>query len=110
MGITPMSAPDDPLDPLLERWRSAPPPVPSVAAEVRRRLRAAPAPGFLERLAADIARPAFAFLFIAACALLGLFLAELRISRLQAARNRQLAESYVRLIDPTYSGSSSPRT
>ncbi|HVW20989.1 MAG TPA: hypothetical protein VHC86_07205 [Opitutaceae bacterium] len=106
-----MSPPDDPLDPLLERWRSAPPPVPSVAAEVRRRLADAPAPGFLERLAADLARPAFAITFIAACALLGLFLAEVRISRMQAERNRQLAESYVRLIDPLYSSrSGAPRT
>jgi hypothetical protein len=106
-----MSPPDDPLDSLLERWRSAPPRAPSVAPEVRRRLAAAPAPGFFERLAADIARPAFAITFVAACALLGLFLAEVRISRLQAARNRQLAESYVRLIDPTYSGrSAAPRT
>jgi len=106
-----MSPPDDPLDPLLERWRLAPPPALSVAPEVRRRLAAVPGPGFFERLAADLVRPAFAITFIAACALLGLFLAEVRISRLQAARNRQLAESYVRLIDPTYSSrSAAPRT
>ena len=32
--------------------------------------------------------------------LLGLFLAEMRLSRLQAARGVQIAQSYLRLIDP----------
>lgn len=34
------------------------------------------------------------------CALLGLFMAELRVSHLQRERNAQLARSYLLLIDP----------
>lgn len=49
---------------------------------------------------AGFAQPAFAFVFVTACVLLGLLLAEIRLSRLQADRNMQLARSYVRLIDP----------
>ena len=45
-------------------------------------------------------RPSFAVAFVAACMLLGLFLAEVRLSRLQAERSAQLAQSYLRLIDP----------
>lgn len=57
-------------------------------------------PGLLARLDAVFSRPSFAIAFVAACMLLGLFLAEVRLSRLQAARSAQLAESYLRLIDP----------
>ena len=38
--------------------------------------------------------------FIAACMLLGLFLAEVRLARLHAERGTQIAQSYLRLIDP----------
>ena len=46
------------------------------------------------------ARPPFAVLFIACCALLGLFLAEVRVNRQESARSAQLARSYLQLIDP----------
>jgi type VI protein secretion system component VasK len=45
-------------------------------------------------------RPSFAVMFVASCALLGLFLAEVRVNRLQRERSTQLARSYVQLIDP----------
>jgi hypothetical protein len=95
----------DPLDPLFERARAiAPPPVGPVAPEVWRRLRAARTagarPGWWAAIEAAFARTEFAVAFVAACVLLGLFLAEMRVSRLQADRNTQLARSYVRLIDP----------
>jgi hypothetical protein len=45
-------------------------------------------------------RPAFAAVFVAACVLLGLFLAEVRVSRLHHDRDAQLLDSYRRLIDP----------
>jgi len=101
----PMRTPPDPLDPLLERWRAEAPPLETrVAPEVWQRIRSAEAVemrfGWRARLEAVFAPPSFAIAFVAACVLLGLFLAEMRVSRLQADRNEQLARSYVRLIDP----------
>jgi len=46
------------------------------------------------------ARPPFAAMFVASCALLGLFLAELRVNHQQRERSTQLARSYLQLIDP----------
>src|SRR5689334_12886183 len=99
-----MPTPPDPLDPLLDRWRdAAPPPMDSVGPEVWRRIAAVetgPNPNFVARLLSELARPAFAVTFAAACVLLGLFLAEVRVSRLQRERNAQMAKSYLQLIDP----------
>jgi hypothetical protein len=103
-----MPTPRDPLDPLLENWRDAPPPAGTVAPEVWRRIAATKArqerPGWLAQLEAVFARPSFAFVFVTACVLLGLFLAEARLSRLQAERNVQMARQYLRLIDPSFAG------
>ena len=103
-----MQSPNDPLDPLLERWRDATPAPPGpLAAEVWRRIAAAESPerpGLLARIEAAFARPSFAFTFVTACVLLGLFVAEVRLSRLQAERNTQLARSYLHLIDPLLEG------
>ena len=95
----------DSLQPLLERWRAVVPPLDApIAPEVWRRIRAAQRPearaDWRARLEAVFAQPAFAGAFVTACVLLGLFLAEMRVSQLQADRNAQLARSYVRLIDP----------
>lgn len=88
------SAPPDPLDPLLDRW-GQPPAFSPLAPDLHRRLKP-PAP-----LGETIfLRPAFAAVFIAACVLLGLFLAEVRVSRLHQDRDAQLLDSYRRLIDP----------
>ncbi len=100
-----MSTPSDPLDSLIERSRAASPPLgPSVAPEVWRRIRvaspAAPPTCWWVRAEAIFAQPAFAIAFVTACMLFGLFLAEMRVSRLQADRNVLLARSYVRLITP----------
>lgn len=104
LHLSPVPNPDDPLDHLLERWRDAPPPLPeSVAPEVWRRIAAADEqaqPGGWARIAEAFARPSFAVAFVAACVLLGLFLAEIRVSRLQNERSAQLAKSYLQLIDP----------
>lgn len=90
------SAPPDPLDPLLERW-GQPPPFRPLAADLRARL----APQKPAPVAETIfLRPAFAAVFIAACVLLGLFLAEVRVSRIHHDRDAQLLDSYRRLIDP----------
>lgn len=100
-----MPPPSDPLDPLLERWRDAAPPLPEhLTAEVWRRIAAAETPdphlSLFARVEAVFSRPSFAVAFVAACTLLGLFLAEVRLSRLQTEHNAQLAQSYLKLIDP----------
>jgi len=83
-----MPPPSDPLDPLLARWRDAPPPSPEhLTAEVWRRIAAADTPALplslFARIEAVFRPPSFAVAFVAACTLLGLFLAEVRLSRLQ---------------------------
>lgn len=99
-----MSKPRDPLDNLLDRWRDAPDLPESVTPEVWRRISALKKPaepaGWLERLNIAFARPSFAGAFVAACMLLGLFLAEIRVSRLQTDYSAHLIQSYVRWIDP----------
>ncbi len=93
----------DPLDPLLDRWSSTPEPSPRLAADVWQRIAthesARPA-GWRNVIEEWFGRPAFAVGFVAACALLGLFAAELRVNHLQRERSAQLARSYLLLIDP----------
>lgn len=100
-----MTTPPDPLDPLLDRWDRTSEPPPRLAAEVWRRIAhseeaAAPTLPWWAPIEAWFARPPFAVLFIASCALLGLFLAEVRVNRLENERSAQLARSYLQLIDP----------
>lgn len=101
-----MSSPNpDPLDPLLDRWSDTPDPSPRLTSEVWRRIALAEqeshAPvGFWAGIEAWFARPPFAVMFVASCALLGLFLAEVRVNHQQRERNAQLARSYLQLIDP----------
>jgi len=100
-----MNTPPDPLDPLLDRWSDPPEPPSRLAADVWHRIAltenepAAPA-GWWTTVESWFARPPFAILFVASCALLGLFLAELRVNHLQRERSEQLARSYLQLIDP----------
>jgi urease accessory protein UreF len=103
-----MENPNDPLDSLLDRWgRVAPEPSDRLESETWRRLAHAAATSAPERRAgwftgieAMFARPSFTVAFVAACILLGLFLAESRVSHLQEARSRQVVQNYLRLIDP----------
>jgi len=100
-----MTTPPDPLDPLLDRWNEIPDPPPRLAAEVWRRIahseeESAQVFPWWAPFEAWFARPPFAVLFIASCALLGLFLAEVRLNRLESERSTQLARSYLQLIDP----------
>jgi hypothetical protein len=100
-----MKAPLDPLDPLLDRWSETPEPPPRLSAEVWRRIAQAehPAPAsesWWAGIEAWFSRPPFAAMFLVSCALLGLFLAEVRVSHLQRERSEQLARSYLQLIDP----------
>jgi hypothetical protein len=106
----------DPLDAAFEVLRTSTPAQPeSVQHEVWRRIAhgegTSPAETvpWLHRLETVFARPAFAAVFVAACLLLGLFLAEVRLTRLQAERTAALEQGYLRLIDPFFSASESPR-
>lgn len=113
--MNPSSTPPDPLDPLLDRWSATPEPSPRLAAEVWQRIAAheaatRTAPRWLAAVDAWFARPSFAVLFLVSCALLGLFFAEVRVSRLQRERNAELARSYLQLIDPLLTAANdSPR-
>ena len=100
-----MNPPPDPLDPLLDRWSETPEPPARLSAEVWHRIALTEnAPGepagWWSTVESWFARPSFAVMFIASCALLGLFLAELRVNHLQRERSEQLARSYLQLIDP----------
>ena len=109
-----MNAPFDPLDPLLDRWNETPEPPPRLSAEVWRRIAhaedsAGDSAGFWAGLEAWFSRPPFAAMFLVSCALLGLFLAEVRVSHLQRERSEQLARSYLQLIDPLLTADSGRR-
>ena len=100
-----MTPPLDPLDPLLSSWSKTPDPSASLSAEVWRKIALAESEqnesaGWWQSIEAWFSRPSFAVMFIASCALTGLFLAELRVSRLQREHSAQLARSYLLLIDP----------
>ena len=100
-----MTTPPDPLDPLLNRWSETPEPPPRLSAEVWHRIallesESEKAPAGWAVIEAWFARPPFAVMFITCCALLGLYLAEVRVNRLESERSAQLARSYLQLIDP----------
>lgn len=94
--------PRDPLDELLDHWQSPSLVSPTLRTRVQNET-AREIPGrsdWFERFTTAFARPSFAAAFISACVLLGLFLAESRISHLHAAFGAQVARNYVQLIDP----------
>jgi len=99
----------EPLDSLLNRFGERPPPLTApLAPEVWRRIALAEERerfGLFERIHAIFARGSFAAAFVLGCVLMGLFLAEVRKSRQQAEYNRELVQSYLRLIDPLFQGS-----
>jgi hypothetical protein len=98
-----MPTPPDPLDPLLDRWSEPQEPSPNLAPEVWRRiahLESRGLDGLWPEVLAWLSRPPFAAMFVACCALLGLFLAEVRVNREQREHSAQLARSYLQLIDP----------
>jgi type VI protein secretion system component VasK len=98
-----MPPPTDPLDPILDLWKEPSEPAPNLAPEVWRRImleESGTREGFWAWAAAWLSRPPFAAMFVASCALLGLFLAEVRINREQREQSSQLARSYLQLIDP----------
>jgi len=98
-----MNTPHDPLDPLLDRWSQVPEPPDRLAANVWQQIAtqkdAAPQ-GWRNLFEIWFGRPFFAVGFVAACAVAGLLVAEIRVSHLQRERSAQLARSYLLLIDP----------
>lgn len=101
-----MQSPHDPLDPLLDHWSHVPEPSSRLTSEVWRRIAQAEEASHPHRrgvwamIDAWFARLPFAAMFVASCALLGLFLAEVRVNQQQRERSAQLARSYLQLIDP----------
>lgn len=103
--MSPHPDPDDPLHSLFERSRElAPEPSEQLESMVWRRLAAVETPVVRRSLFATIeamfARPSFTAAFVVGCILLGLFLAETRVSQLQARRSAQFVQTYLREIDP----------
>jgi len=101
----PMTPPNDPLDTLLDCWANTPDPSPRLPAEVWRKIaltesEQSETEAWWPRIENLFSRPSFAVMFIAVCALTGLFFAELRVNNLQRERSAQLARSYLLLIDP----------
>jgi hypothetical protein len=95
----------------LDRWSDVPEPPSRLSAEVWHRIADSgpkPESNWRDAVEAWFARPPFALLFIACCALLGLFLAEVRINRLESERSAQLARSYLLLIDPLLAEKTEP--
>jgi hypothetical protein len=95
--------PPDPLDPLLDRWKGPQEPPPNLSPEIWRRIALSESSrrdGFWTEVDSWLSRPPFAALFVASCALLGLFLAEVRVNHEQREHSAQLARSYLQLIDP----------
>lgn len=98
-----MNNPQDPLDSLLDRWGRSTPESERIEPEVWRRIAVddtADHPGIFERIRIVFSRPSFSIAFAAACILFGLFLVQLRISHREARRNVELAQNYLRLVDP----------
>jgi hypothetical protein len=99
----PMNRDPDPLQPLLSQWKAEPGDrslAHDVWREIKRRETPSGTPGPLGRLETIFARPFLPVVFVLSCILAGLFLAEIRVARLQSARGTALAQSYLQLINP----------
>jgi hypothetical protein len=92
----------DPLDRLLDRWSDTPEPSPELRREVWRRIALVEShvPQRSFWLVEQLNRPFFATVFVFGCIVTGLFLAEVRVARLQRETSSRLARSYLQLIDP----------
>jgi hypothetical protein len=98
-----MNTPSDPLDPLLDRWKGPAEPNPNLTPEIWRRIALSESSrrdGLWADIDAWLSKPPFAALFVATCAIMGLFLAEVRVNNEQREHSAQLARSYLQLIDP----------
>jgi hypothetical protein len=107
-----MSPPEDPLDSLLARWNPAPPNTSGLREEIWREIRrleeTKASHGILHRLETRFARPAFVFLLAATCVLGVLLFETRRVASRERDVNTQLANQYLRLIDPLLEAPGSP--
>ncbi len=99
------SSPDpfDPLDELLTAYPAPPPLAPDFKAQVQQRLSAAPVAAPLrwwQSIDHVFGQPAFAAVFVCACVLLGLLLAEIRVGDERDRMHARVVESYLQLINP----------
>ncbi len=93
----------DPLNQLLDRWKVDTPETQlssKVWREIERRGLEARTTGLLGSLENLFARPSFSIGLVLGCVLLGLFLAEIRVAKIQSDRSTVLAQSYLQLINP----------
>ena len=95
----------DELDSLLDQWQVEPASDPQLKHRVWTRIAAGDAksdqslPHWLAGLLNTISKPLGATAFVAASIVCGLFIAEMRVSKIKAARTEELAKSYIQLID-----------
>ncbi len=95
-----MSAPPDPFDELLRAFPAPPPLAADFKAQVQQRLATSPPSPWWRRLDRVFAQPAFAAVFVCACVLLGLLLAEIRLSAERERTHARVVDSYIQLINP----------
>lgn len=97
----------DELDVLLDQWRNTPEPDPHIKQRIWARIaaqdgamtgRSRPGP-WLVRAFKLLSQPLGASAFLALCILLGIAMAEFRISKLQKDRTEELARNYMALIE-----------
>ncbi|MDQ8186518.1 hypothetical protein [Pelagicoccus sp. SDUM812002] len=93
------------LDKALELWQDVDIEHPRLNARVWARVanedsEPAALPNFFNLVQSILNRPVYAAVFVVACVLGGLLLAELRVAQQQVVRGEQLAESYKQVIDP----------
>jgi hypothetical protein len=96
--------PNDPLDPLLRQWKVPAPQPGAIRQEMWRRIARDERTDRINRTSWNwvhwFSQPAFAAAFVACCVLVGLFVAELRVSHERHLRQVALARHYVAVIDP----------
>lgn len=95
----------DELDNLLEQWQVTPASDPQLKHRVWTRIAAGSTrtnqrlPDWLTSFMSIISRPLGATGFVAASIVCGLFLAEMRVSKIKSVHTEELAKSYIQLID-----------
>ncbi len=98
-----MSSSPDPLDELFKAYPKPPPLAADFKAQVQQRIAARPAAAPLvwwRRLERVFAQPAFAAVFVCACVLLGLLIAEMRVGAERSRTHARVVDSYLQLINP----------
>ncbi len=99
----PMPNTPDPLDELFKAYPAPPPLAADFKAQVQHRIAVQAAPfstAWWRRLERVFAQPAFAAVFVCACVLFGLLVAEMRLGAERARTHARVVDSYIQLINP----------